>query len=753
LGRQKSGIKLATTIPAAKPASEPGLNLRDGGMAALIFCGVLLAYFPALHGGFVWDDASHVTKPELQSLHGLWRIWFDLGATQQYYPLLHSAFWLEHKIWGDAVLGYHLTNVFLHAFAACLVVIIVRRLSLPGAWLAGCLFAFHPVCVEAVAWISEQKSTLSAIFYLSSALVYLRFDRTRRPGTYLLALLLFVLALGSKTVTATLPGALLVVLWWQRGQLEWKRDGLPLAPWFTLGAAAGLFTAWVERTYIGAQGSNYELSFLARLLLAGRVIWFYIGKLLWPRNLTFSYPHWTISTSQWWLYVYLLAALATATSLALLSRRNRGPLTAFLFFVGTLFPVLGFLNVYPFIYSYVADHFQYLATLGLIVPTAAVLTITAKKLPDPRFGPVLAALLLALLGTLTWRQSRIYRDVETLYRVTLSRNPESILAYNNLGTYLLHTPGKVPEAISQFKAALAVNPDLPEVHNNLGVAFTQMPGAHAEAIAQFEAALRDRPNFPAAHNNLGNALSKVPGRTAQAIQHLEAALELRPNLADAHVSLGNVLSALPGRQSEAMAHFEAALQIDDQSADAHNGIGMALLQIPGRTAEAISQFEAALRLRPDFPEAHNNLGGALANIPERKLEAIAHLETALRNNPALAEAHMNLGGALLDMPGRLPDAISHLDEAVRINPGLAQAHSVLGISLSRVAGRSADAIAHLETAIRLEPRDADAHMALGLILANIPGRLPAALQHLEIALKIQPDPDVQQLVNRLRSGR
>ena len=212
---------------------------------ALIAAAALAAYWPALRGGLVWDDPAHITAPALRSLHGLWRIWFSLGATQQYYPLLHSAFWIEHRLWGDAVLGYHLANLAQHAFAACLVVLIVRRLALPGAWLAGMVFALHPVCVEAVAWISEQKSTLSAVFYLSSALVYLRFDRTRRRSSYLWALGLFVLALLTKTVTATLPFALLVIFWWQRGRLDWRRDVRPLLPWMALGAAAGLFTAWV----------------------------------------------------------------------------------------------------------------------------------------------------------------------------------------------------------------------------------------------------------------------------------------------------------------------------------------------------------------------------------------------------------------------------------------------------------------------------------------------------------------------------
>jgi hypothetical protein len=245
----------------------------------------------------LWDDSGHVTRSDLRSLHGLWRIWSDPGATQQYYPLLHSAFWLEHRLWGDSVVGYHLVNIALHALAACLVVRIARRLAIPGAWFAGLLFALHPICVGAVAWISEQKSTVSGAFYLASALAYLKFDESRKRSPYLAALGWFVAALLSKTVTAVLPGVLLVVLWWRRGRIEWKRDVRPLVPWFVLGACAGLFTAWVERTVIGAAGGEFALSSAQRLVLAGRVLWFYAGRVLWPVNLTFSYPRWSVDPS------------------------------------------------------------------------------------------------------------------------------------------------------------------------------------------------------------------------------------------------------------------------------------------------------------------------------------------------------------------------------------------------------------------------------------------------------------------------
>src|SRR5580658_1590861 len=398
-----------------------GRSFRDIALAALLLGATLIAYSPALNGEFLWDDDGHVTKAALQSLHGLWRIWFEVGATQQYYPVLHSAFWIEHRLWGDSVLGYHLTNVLLHAVAACFVVWIVRLISLPGAWLAGFLFALHPVCVEAVAWIAEQKSTLSAVFYLGAAITYLRFDRTRRKTLYFGALGLFVLALLSKTVTATLPAALLLVFWWQRKQVSWKRDVRPLLPWFALGAAAGLFTAWVERRYVAAEGPDFELTLLQRCLLAGRAIFFYLGKLVWPVNLTFTYLRWKLDASACWQYGFPLGVLAIVAGLWLLARRRRGPLAAFLFFAGTLFPALGFFNVYPFLYSYVADHFQYLASLGIIVPAAWGWARWTRG------SFIVAIIVVGLLGCLTWRQSRLYRDPETFYRASLARNPNAWL--------------------------------------------------------------------------------------------------------------------------------------------------------------------------------------------------------------------------------------------------------------------------------------------------------------------------------------
>ena len=786
-------------------------KLRNLGAGALLFYVTLIAYLPVLYGGFLWDDGFHVTPPDMQSVDGLRRIWFEVGATQQYYPLLHTAFWVEHRLWGDAVVGYHLANFLLHAAAACLVVAIMRRLlngesspSTPlgafdsgsgaegherrryaGAeWLAGFIFALHPVCVESVAWISEQKNTLSTVFYLGAALVYLHFDQDRRPARYFLALGLFVLALLTKTVTATLPAALLVVLWWRRGRLHWIRDVRPLLPWLGLGVTAGLFTAWVERTFIGAHGAEFSLTLLERSLLAGRVIWFYLGKLVWPADLIFIYPRWVVDSAVWWQYLFPLGVLALVAGLGLAIRWRQRPgaraaaagLAGFLVFAGTLFPALGFVNVYPFIFSYVADHFQYQASLGIIVLGAAGLTLAAGRLPGSVrwLGPAGAGFLLATLGALTWRQCGIYRDAGTLYRATLDRNPACWMAHTNLGDILSRIPGRLPEAIDHFEAALRINPRDVNAHNDLGHAFTEIPGRQAEAIAEYEAALRIDPGFAPAHNNLGIVLEKIPGRLPEAIGHLEAAVRLAPEAAELHDNLGTALLKIPERAPEAIGQFEAAVRLNPGSAEMQNdlgvnlakiggrlpeavahleeavrinphaskmrsNLGVVLAQMPGRLPEAVAQFEAAVRMAPRSAEAHNNLGAALSKIPGRAPEATAQFEAATRLNPNFAEAHSNLGDALVNIPGRLPEALAEYEAALRLTPDSADAHNQLGKALLGLPERAPEAMAQFESAVRIDPGLFEAQYALGILLSDQPDRRPEALAHLEAALRIKPD--------------
>lgn len=568
-----------------------------------IFVAGFIAYWPALHGTLLWDDNAHITSPSLQSLHGLWRIWFELGATQQYYPLLHTVFWVEHRVWGDAVVGYHLANVFEHCLSACLVVLIAKQLKLRGAWLAGYVFALHPVCVEAVAWMSEQKSTLSGVFYLAAALTYLHFDRSRKRSQYFAASGLFVLALASKSVTATLPAALLVVLWWQRGTIGWRRDILPLAPWFGIGATSGLFTAWVERTYIGAQGAGYELTLAQHILLAGRIACFYAGKILWPADLMFSYPRWDVNPHVWWQWIYPIIVIAVASGTILFAHKSRGPLATVLYFLGTLFPVLGFLHVFPFRYSYVADHFQYLATLGIIIPASYLLmSIGGRFIPSAMPGSIAAAALVGVLGFLTWQQSGLYANAETLYRATLQRNPASWMTHNNLGIVYAEQ-GRLPEAAAEFTASLRIKPDHGKAHMNLGNVLRQMPGRMADAIVEYQTALRFEPNLVLAHKNLAIALAQNPARLPEAVIEFQAALRLDPDDAQTHALLAITL-AQAGRMADALDEYREALRLQPNDSDTRLNYADTLAQLPGHRDQAIAEYHTLLSESANSPAAH-----------------------------------------------------------------------------------------------------------------------------------------------------
>jgi Tfp pilus assembly protein PilF len=690
-------------------------------VAALILGFSFACYWPALRGGMLWDDDAHVTRPELRSAAGLWRIWSSPGATQQYYPLLFSAFWVEHRIWGDATLGYHLASLLEHAAAAFLLYRVLRRLGARGAWLAGIVFAVHPVCVESVAWISEQKNTLSLLFYLLAALAYLRFDRDRgeRPSGrwYALASVLFMMALLTKSVTATLPAALLVVLWWKRGRISFSKDVVPLVPWFFVAIASGLFTSWVERTLIGAQGADFDLTFTERCLLAGRVVWFYLGKLAWPAHLVFIYPHWDMKAGGLGSAAWLGAALLVSALLWFVRGRSRGPLAAWLFFVGSLFPALGFFNVYPFLFSYVADHFQYLACLGPIAAASAAAVLLIERLPKAQraVGKGVVAALVATLAILSCAESRTYTDQVTLYTTTISRNPQCWMAHNNLGLWY-EGHGDIERALAEYREAIGLKADFAPVHNNLGGLLRRIPGHADEAFAHSLEAVRLRPVFPEAHTNLG-VCYEDRGDLPNAVAQFEEALREKPGYATAHNDLGSVLGMIPGRLDEATSHLKEAVRLQPDYAEAHNNLGSAWMSTPGHLDDAIAEYRESLRLNPDVAGVHNNLANALMKRPGQTDEAIAQFEEALRLKPDFGEAHNNLGLAL-GSKGRDAEAVVHFREAERLMPGFAGVHYNLALALLHTPDGMGEAEQQLEAFLRLVPGNATAERILAQIRAR-----------------------------------
>jgi tetratricopeptide (TPR) repeat protein len=603
------------------------------GLALLVLTAA--AYLPAMRGGFVWDDDDYVTANRtLRSVGGLARIWLEPGAVPQYYPVTFTSLWAEYRLWGASATGYHVTNVLLHAGAAVLLWRVLLWLAVPGAWLAAAIFALHPVHVESVAWITERKNVLSAVFYLGAALAYLRAALPTgsplvNPGLYAVSLALFLCALLAKTVTCSLPIALALLLWWKRGRLG-RREIVPLLPLAGLGLALALVTVWMERYHVGARGVHWDLSLVDRSLIAGRALWFYAGKLVWPTRLTFIYPRWQIEAAAWWQYLFPAAALAVILALAAARRRiGSGPLVAVLFFAVTLVPALGFIDVYPMRYSFVADHFQYHASLGPIVLAAAML---AGGIADRRVRTGIAASLLLVLGVLTWRQGHVYRDLHALWEDTLAKNPGAAMAHVNLGM-VWYQEGRPDRAAEHFTAALRLDPADAEVHGDLGMALAAA-GRTAEALAAFRESIRLDPRDPRPHNNLANTLAGEE-RTSDAIAEYTEAIRLDPRYADAHNNLANVL-ARTGRSDDAMAHYAEALRADPEFVEAHHNLGILLAQ-RGRVAEALAHHEAALRAKPGFSSAHFDAANALVALG-RTREAVGHYREALKAQPDWPDA-------------------------------------------------------------------------------------------------------------------
>jgi Flp pilus assembly protein TadD len=728
--------KTESARPTEARGETPGPGRRfpwDSGLMGVLLLGATLAaYVPVWRAGLIWDDDGHVTRADLRPLHGLWRIWFEPGATQQYYPLLHSAFWLEHRMWGDAPLGYHLANVGLHALVAFLLFRLLRRLSVPGAPFAALAFALHPVCVESVAWVSEQKNTLSGVLCLGAALAYLRFDRLRRPRAYAAAIVLFGLALATKTVTATLPGALLVIFWWKRGRLSWRGDVLPMLPLAAMGAGAGVVTAWVERTYIGASGAAFDFSVADRFLVAGHAVWFYLGKVFWPADLVFIYPRWNLDEPGPLPYVYPAAAALVLAALVALRRRARGPLAAALLFAAILFPALGFINVFPFVYSFVADHFQYLAAAVAISAVTAALASGASRLP--RGGRIAAGFAggcaVAGLGWLTSLQSATYVDAETLWRTTLAHNPACWMAYQNLGGVFMKA-NRADLALPQFQKALDINPDDTEAMNEFGVAVMQQ-GHTDEAIAVFMRALEIAPNKAETHVNLGVALLQK-GQPEKAANHFQHAAQIEPGNAQARKDLATAYSQ-EGQWGDAVLQYQRAAEIEPSNPETLFGLGSALSRA-GRPVEAMAQFRRVLEIDDDHPEAHFNL--ALGLLSEGKVDdAVGHLRRAIELRPGFAEAHDILGSALLQQ-GRADEASSQIQSALSLKEDDAQIQNDAGAMFAR-KGAPQDAIAHYRRSLEIDPGFSTARVNLGNVLLQ-GGRAAEAAVEYARALELEPN--------------
>ena len=743
--------------------------------ALLLVALPIVAYRPAWHAGFVWDDDRWVTRnPLVSAPDGLYRIWFSTDSPSQYFPLVTTTFRFEHALWGLSASGYHGLNILLHAINALLVWRLLARLRVPGAWFAAAVFALHPVNVESVAWVSELKNVQSLFFSLIALLAWATFvARTWRAGFpdpavadsrgevtpihhsvfhsatarsgdpalqlsprapwvwYGLALVAYFAALLSKSTACTLPVALFAVLWLKRDRIGWRRIA-HIVPFVVLGAGMALLTMWWERYHQGTAGKAFAFGPLDRVLIASRAIWFYLGKLLWPVDLSFAYSPWKIDPANPLAYGWVLAcALAVGALIALRHRFGRSIGVATLFYVGTLAPLLGLVMLWTFQYKFVADHYQYVASIGPIAAIAAgsaIWPFWAGRAQALRIAA--GALVLLTLAGLTWRQCGQYRDLETLWRTTLSRSPDSFLALNNLGEELLRQ-GRVAEAMPLLERTLQLKPESAQARCNLGVALLQR-GQVEPALREFTLATQLQPELAEAHKNLSDVFI-LQGRMHDALLAAQRAVALDPNFAEAENDLGNALLN-EGRVDEAIGHLQKALTLQPTFPNALNNMGVALIA-KGRIPEATALFRRTVEILPQFAQAHHNLG-RLELMQGHAHEAVARYELALKIQPDDPDTMSSLAWVLATWPDASirngAKAVELAQRANEITHG--ESPAILGTLAAAYAeaGRFADAVTAVQRALKLAEAQSNASMAellrsqLKLHQSNAPLRDPSA---------------------------
>lgn len=464
-----------------------------GWLAAFLVCAVVVVYLPAFKAGFIWDDDILLTaNAKLQTLHGLKEIWLGQG-THDYTPLTLTSFWLEKRVWGDAASGYHAINLLLHAVSAILLWRILTLLRIPGAWLAGLLFAIHPVNVASVAWIAERKNTLSGVLFFAAILAFLLASgRSRGPWLYIFSLVFFLLSGLSKGSVATMPPVLCGLLLWKNGKVG-RQDMLRVAPFFLIAMLISLLTIRFQARApdLGLVSASWPF----RLARAGLAVWSYLRSLFFPIGLSPMVAPWTFNLRSPSAY---LPGIVGLSLLAGFFHQRRGWGRSFFFgygyFLLMLLPVLGLIRMALQQETPVADWWEYLAGPGIFALVAGGYgTALAKLAGNTRLalqGGL--AVILLLLSVQTWRRAASYQSMESYSRAVLAEDPHAWTLQNNLGV-VLRQKGQVLEAIAHYRQALADNPRDAEAHNNLGNALSGV-GEPVAAKAEFLAALAMQPN-------------------------------------------------------------------------------------------------------------------------------------------------------------------------------------------------------------------------------------------------------------------
>ena len=615
-----------------KPVPSPVRRFTRQNILPILALGllVIVCYLPAmLWGGFVWDDRIFTDAEPVRDVSGLWQIWFSpsaIGEEGHYWPLVYTTFWLEHKLWGFDPTGYHVVNVLLHLANTLLLWHLLRRLTVPGAWMVAAVFAVHPLHVESVAWVIERKDVLSGLFYLAAALAWMRFVEQPNPRWYAWSLALYAAGLLSKSIMITLPVALLIWHWWKQGRVT-LTDLLRLVPFGVVGL---VITVGDLSFYQSVEPLSLGYSLTERTLIAARALWFYAGKLLWPTNLAVIYPLWDILVSDPLAWGYLIAAVALVVALwHFRLQLGRGPLAGALFFAVTLLPVLGFVDYGYMQYAFVADRFQYLAGIGVLAVVIGAVAYGVCHLPDlwQKGALGVAAMALVVLGLLTWRQVSVYQDNETLNRHIIALNPQARSVHLNLSK-ALYKQGRYAEALETARVAVAKRPDFSRAHATLGEVLNAL-GRSEEAETHLRRAVVLNPQEQNAYLNLGAALYKQ-GRYEAALEATRVAVEQRLNHAPAHYNLGVILKEL-GLFEEAEKHLRRAIALNPIHTEALRELAKLRVE-QQHYHEALELLRHLTGIEPDHTRALGDIGIVLFYLG-RSDEALRHFDQALSLDP------------------------------------------------------------------------------------------------------------------------
>ena len=732
---------------------------------------VAVSYYPALLGGFVWDDMTYlVNEREVRTWPGLWNIWFSPAEIEKeghYWPILYTTFWLEHKLWGFAPFGYHLVNLLLYMANVLLLWTLLRRLAVPGAWAIAAVFAVHPMHVESVAWVMGRKDLLSGLLYVAAALCWIRSMQgvgggwpdsrdppaprkhppsrspsrrwpldwvpAPRPGLYLAALGLFAAAMLSKSVAVTLPVAFAICLWWKNGRVTWA-DAWRIAPFFVVALAITLADlAW----YRSRWEYNFDYGLPERALIAARALCFYAGKLAWPTDLAVIYPLWDIDTGDLIAWSYVIAVVAVGGMLWYgRGRLGRAPLAGAAFFAVTLSPTLGFLDHAYMAFSLVAERYAYLAGIGAIAVLVAAAHHGAGKLPNLlKLGSAVALVaVLAVFGKMTWEQAGIYRDELTFFDHILSLNPQANFVHRNLAI-ALSDAGRQMEALAAARIAVERRPDSAGAHNTLGAVLHHLDRLD-EAEESFRRALELNPNHLAARQNMADS-RRAQGAFEVSIRWYRSVLDIDPQHAKAHAGMGRALFAL-GRHEQAAESLAQAVSLrpDAWPISVFQLLAEALRE-QQRYEEAIERYRDVLEVDPEYDAAHAGNGYALLAL-KRYDEAIASLARSISlepESPDAADRHVAMGRASLGA-GRTEAAAEHMERALEIDPRHTTALDTLALLRFRQQ-RYDEALRLFEVLVEVGEASAQVHVNMGATLYHL-DRPVEALRSLDRALSLDP---------------